>query len=514
MARSFVRTSSQYLETNAAPVTAAPFTISVFVWTSESANDKEVLWIGDKDVANHYWGLQVNSAERVRFEVNAGATEVAAQSPSTTFGLSAWHHIAAIERSATDREVYYDGSSVGTNTTSRSPAGADRISIGRDGSSSPAAYMDGLIAEVGIWNIALNTSEIAALAKGFAPPLVRPTSLVFYLPCIVDTDKDLRGGLSLTPSGSPTVGSHARIFYPVSPYAVIVPSAGGTTYDLSVSIGKTHAVADVGNLGINPSLNMGKAHTVADIANLAINPSLNIGKAHAVADGANLGINPSLNMGKTHAVADGANLGMASSFALSILQEIEQLANLAGNVDLSLVAGHGVSATGNLDFSALISLALFPGLTTAGGLAFGEAVTLGTLLENTFAPFISINQAVNLGTALGLNVSSLYTLGTSVTLGHVLSLIISSGATYPTSITLGTSAGMSFTGNLSLSQTLTIGRLLAMLTAEASGTIIIVVDNVRVILHIDQGRIIDFHIEREINLILNAELSRSASLEL
>lgn len=493
MARTFVRTSSQYLETNAAPVIAAPFTISVFVWTSEGSNDKEIIWIGDKDVANHYWGLQVNLAERVRFEVNAGATEVAAQSASATFGLSAWHHIAAIERGAADREVYYDGTSVGTNTTSRSPSGADRISIGRDGSSSPTAYMDGSIAEIGIWNVALNTSEIAALAKGFAPPLVRPTSLVFYLPCIVDTDKDLRGGLSLTPSGSPTVGSHTRIYYPASPYAVIVPSAGGTIYDLAVSLGKTQTVSDLANLGINPSLTIGKTHTVSDAPNLGINPSLNMGKTQTLTDAANLGINPAI--------------------VLSILQEIEQFANIARGENLSLASMLNLSTSGSLNFNALLSLSILSTMNNAGGLALTDAVAMGKSLADTFGASISINKAMALGRAMGLNVSSLYTLGTSLNLGHVLSLIIANNVAYATSISLGTSEGIFFAGNLTLSQSLLVGRLLAILTNSTSG-IVIVIDDVRVTLRIDQERILAFHLEREINITLKAELSRSTNLEL
>ena len=64
-------------------------------------------------------------------------------------------------------------------------------------------------AGAGIWNVALTAAEIASLAKGFSPRLIRPQSLAFYAPLIRET-LDIRGGLTLTDSGS-TVADHPRI---------------------------------------------------------------------------------------------------------------------------------------------------------------------------------------------------------------------------------------------------------------------------------------------------------------
>lgn len=75
--------------------------------------------------------------------------------------------------------------------------------------------------------MALNTSEIAALAKGLSPLLIRPTSLVFYLPLVRDADRDVVGGLALTAFNVPTVGDHTKIFNPAPRVFWNVPAAAG-----------------------------------------------------------------------------------------------------------------------------------------------------------------------------------------------------------------------------------------------------------------------------------------------
>lgn len=70
---------------------------------------------------------------------------------------------------------------------------------------------DGRVAEVGIWSVALDDAEIAVLAAGYAPPCVRPQSLVFYAPLIRELN-NYRGPVLSNHSTSPaTVAVHPRI---------------------------------------------------------------------------------------------------------------------------------------------------------------------------------------------------------------------------------------------------------------------------------------------------------------
>ncbi|KKK59939.1 hypothetical protein LCGC14_3029330, partial [marine sediment metagenome] len=90
------------------------------------------------------------------------------------------------------------------------------VSIGRSGISTPQSYMDESIAEVAIWNVALSNAEVALLAKGFSPLLIKPESLVSYWPLVRDDDNDWIGGFDLTAFNTPTVSDHPPvIMHPV-----------------------------------------------------------------------------------------------------------------------------------------------------------------------------------------------------------------------------------------------------------------------------------------------------------
>lgn len=64
-------------------------------------------------------------------------------------------------------------------------------------------------AEIGHWNTQLSADEIAALAKGFSPRLIRPTSLIFHAPIVRDT-RELRAGLAGNTTGG-AVSDHPRV---------------------------------------------------------------------------------------------------------------------------------------------------------------------------------------------------------------------------------------------------------------------------------------------------------------
>jgi len=133
---------------------------------------------------------------------------------TTSYSTNTWHHACGIVESNTSRTIYLDGGSSATNTVSTATAtffnqtiGAQRV----NGGSSPATFTNGLIAEVGIWNVALTAAEIASLAKGMTCDKVRPQSLVFYSPLTRDLI-DAKGGLTITNNNGATVANHPRVY--------------------------------------------------------------------------------------------------------------------------------------------------------------------------------------------------------------------------------------------------------------------------------------------------------------
>ena len=72
-------------------------------------------------------------------------------------------------------------------------------------------FFNGLIAEVGIWNIALTANEIASLAQGMTCDKIRPQNLVFYTPLVRDLN-DQKGRLTITNNNGATVANHPRVY--------------------------------------------------------------------------------------------------------------------------------------------------------------------------------------------------------------------------------------------------------------------------------------------------------------
>ena len=83
--------------------------------------------------------------------------------------------------------------------------------VGARTNTSVGLYFEGLIAECGIWNVALTADEIASLADGMTCDKVRPQSLVFYAPLVRDL-VDVRGGLTITNNNTATVADHPRVY--------------------------------------------------------------------------------------------------------------------------------------------------------------------------------------------------------------------------------------------------------------------------------------------------------------
>ena len=241
MARDFDNGSSEYLEIDSAPVTAAPLTIAAWGNVDETWQSGVIASLVDASSGDNWFLVRTKYQSgpgeytcNVYARSSDGLPEV---DSTTTFAIGGWHHLCGVFASASSRSAYLDGGAKATITDTITPSGIDRTSIGRIGDSTPAGYFEGKIAEVGIWNAALTDAEVAILAKGYSPLLVRPQSLVFYAPLIRDEDRDIVGGLALTPVNTPSIAAHPRVIYPAPRYTFIQAAAGGGTVYYSTPAG-------------------------------------------------------------------------------------------------------------------------------------------------------------------------------------------------------------------------------------------------------------------------------------
>ena len=200
-------TTPDYLRVDSLPVTAAPFTICIWFNSDDSTINQLVVDIGDSTDGNHHWrmsaiGLAGDKALTWRVRAGGAPQQVASTSPSG-YTAGTWNHGCAVERGAADRSIFIDANE-GTNTTSRVPAGADRITIGFR-SFGVADPFSGSVAQVAIWNIGLSDQEIETVGNGFSPLRVNRAALVFLAPFngTHSPETEIIGHRHLTIAGSP-----------------------------------------------------------------------------------------------------------------------------------------------------------------------------------------------------------------------------------------------------------------------------------------------------------------------
>jgi len=205
MARNFNGTSAR-IHVSSAVVTATPYTMACWFRTTNMTQVSALLSLTSS--SNQYSTLffrgDVASGPIDILIEAGGAQNVARSTTGCTSGQ--WHHACGVFTSAASRTVYLDGGSSATNTASNNPT-LNQTEIGAWLSS---FWFSGDIAEVGVWNVALTAAEVASLAKGVSPALVRPQSLVTYLPLIRDV-VDVRSATGFTDVNT-TAANHTRMY--------------------------------------------------------------------------------------------------------------------------------------------------------------------------------------------------------------------------------------------------------------------------------------------------------------
>lgn len=248
MARAYASASSQYFEIAAALAASPPFTFSGWAYaaaigvsaqaiiafgTSVTTVGRHVLFFGGTSFAP-------NNSIAAQSVSNDGATAGTALSAST-YAASTWTHVAGVWASSTSRTGVINGVGGTADTTSVSPTGLDRTNLGCRWNTTRGNFLNGRLAEVGIWNVALNADELAALGAGYSPLMIRPSALIAYAPSFAraTNEENWTGGNAFVPGASaPTAVDHpSRIIYPGKPGRFVSVAAGGGATPAAYMIG-------------------------------------------------------------------------------------------------------------------------------------------------------------------------------------------------------------------------------------------------------------------------------------
>jgi hypothetical protein len=202
MAREFDRSTSNYLEASGAPVSGTP--LSITAWFNvdiQDAPEQEIVALHNSAGGNALYGLGLSTGTSVQGETNGAAVNLT--NGVGIVSLDTWHHAAGVWRSNTSRTFWLDTISVDDDTNTGAEGTVDVVNIGVIQTPSLAQPFDGEIADVAIWNAALEDDEILALASGATPLMIRPGSLVAYWPLYTSgTDPDWVGDNPMVETGT------------------------------------------------------------------------------------------------------------------------------------------------------------------------------------------------------------------------------------------------------------------------------------------------------------------------
>jgi hypothetical protein len=210
MAYNFTTASSQFLSTPTAVVAGSPVTIACW-YNRKNTSTNNALVSVNSTTATNFNTILIGSTNLLSIVSNNGTTVASATYSDTS--SNTWNHGCGVVSNNSSRQAFFNGLSGGTNTTTVNLGSQNVTTIGGRylGAGVIGQLADALIAEVGIWNVALTAAEVASLAKGMTCDKVRPQSLVFYAPLVRDLI-DAKGGLTITNNNTATVANHPRVY--------------------------------------------------------------------------------------------------------------------------------------------------------------------------------------------------------------------------------------------------------------------------------------------------------------
>jgi hypothetical protein len=213
MSRLFTAASSEFAEYAGADVTAYPFTTSLWFYPLDTGVAETFWSIATSGSDNNFWEMGPNATDKTRFRSRVSSNVDV--TTANTHTQNAWNHVVITATSATDRKIILNGSTEAQTTTSSSPSGMNRTTLGRKSTSTLPQYFNGRLAEQVTWNVALDAAEKAALAKGISPLEVRPASIVSIRHMFGNEspEPDYHNRNELTLTGTAHAVDHPRIFY-------------------------------------------------------------------------------------------------------------------------------------------------------------------------------------------------------------------------------------------------------------------------------------------------------------
>ncbi len=212
MARNFNNSTDTYIQHYLGATYDVPVTISAWANPNQTNAADTLVSLNVGTIAEAL-GTSLQLRLGSSAQVAARSSTEAAQSSALSTGIysaNTWQHTAAKFAASNSRIAYLNGVGGAAQTTSRLTPNLEYLIVGRGsgGAQDTASSYNGSLAEVAVWNVALDDEEIVSLSKGVKPTMIRPDKLIAYFPLIRDVYNIINKQTS-TVSGT-TIVDHPR----------------------------------------------------------------------------------------------------------------------------------------------------------------------------------------------------------------------------------------------------------------------------------------------------------------
>lgn len=248
--------------------------MAAWFWANDVTNGYQILGISDGASAATRYGIELRGSPSALIQLQEyDGANFAAATTSAGYSANTWQHVAAVVASTTSRSIYLNGGNAGSNSTLvNTPPGLNTTSVGCwILSSAPGGLLSGRLAEVAFWSAALDADEIAALAKGFSPLLIRPQSLAAYWPLVGNDSPEpdrWKNRYDLTLTNAPAKADHPRLFLPSRAKVVIgiaqaavfaADATGSAAITATLAAGAVFSATVAGSASLAATLTTGEA---------------------------------------------------------------------------------------------------------------------------------------------------------------------------------------------------------------------------------------------------------------
>jgi hypothetical protein len=181
-----------------AVIATRPYSVSLWVKLADISQSQQLFNIATSASDDNRTTLSYFFSGSNQFAANERDTvSQIANSTLTAPSTGVWYHTAAVYTNDSSRAVYTNGANKGTNAGATTPGAFNLTRISGSPTSTAPIAGGGLVAHVGVWNIALSDADVLQLATQ-TPDRVQAANLIEYWPLTSNSSPEPSSGSQAT----------------------------------------------------------------------------------------------------------------------------------------------------------------------------------------------------------------------------------------------------------------------------------------------------------------------------